>query len=246
MSLQMKNNIAKIRHSKGISQNEFADLIGIHVTNLNKIERGRSEPNTARLAQIAKALGVEASDLIASEHPASEFSENTEIKANSESMFLPFAGTTQAGAFFQVDLDNNNHAGHVAISPDPRYRRAKQFVWHVKGDSMNRAGILDGMWVVGVDYVDFCDQYRPVEDSDIVVVERLRYGGQSREVTIKRYWRDKNGVALQPDSNNPNHKAIFVPEDAESIDEEIRIIAYVVGAYTLFGKPFADLDDGGS
>lgn len=157
---------------------------------------------------------------------------------------LPYAGTVQAGVFLDVDLHTNDHPKRVAIAPDPRYRRAKQFAWLVRGDSMDRAGLLDGMWAVGVDYVDFADLYRDLESGDVVVVERLRFDGQERELTIKRFWREKDGIALVPDSSNPAHKAIVIPKDGEIVGEQIRILAYVTGAYTLFGKPVRDLDEG--
>lgn len=159
--------------------------------------------------------------------------------------WVSFAGIAQAGVFVDVDLHTNDHPRVVAIAPDPRYRLAKQYAWLVKGDSMDRAGLRDGMWALGVDFVDFADRYRDVENGDVVVVERLRFDGQERELTIKRYRREKAGFALVPDSTNPAHKAIFVPADDGVVGEQIRILAVVAGAYTLFGKPFRDLDEGG-
>lgn len=159
---------------------------------------------------------------------------------------IPYAGIVQAGVFFDVDLHTNDHPKTVAIAPDPRYRRARQYAWLVKGDSMDRAGLHDGMWAVGVDYADFVESYRDVVDGDIVVVERLRFDGQERELTIKRLHRERDGTALAPDSSNPAHKAIFVPKNGDIIGEEVRILAYVTGAFTLFGKPLRDLDEGGT
>lgn len=60
----MLTNIAKIRKAKGLSQTELADRLGIHVTNMNRLERGRSVPDIARLQQIARALEVSVADLL--------------------------------------------------------------------------------------------------------------------------------------------------------------------------------------
>lgn len=158
--------------------------------------------------------------------------------------FLPYAGKTQAGVFVDVEVHANESDQIVMIRPDPRYLRAKQYVWQVLGDSMDKAGILDGMYATGVDYHDFIEYYRPIETGDIVVVERLRFSGQERERTIKRYWQERDGITLLPDSTNKNHKPIHMPKDASFEDLEIRIIAYVTGAFNLFGQAIYDLDEG--
>lgn len=235
----MKNNIAAIRKAKGMSQADLASAIGLHVTNLNRIELGKSNPkNMARFEEVARVLGVDVSALFDADFDGSP------APGNEEPNFLPYAGTTQAGVFVDVDLHSNHEQQLVAISPDPRYRRARQMVFQVLGDSMNKAGIHDGMYAVGVDYLDFVEHYRPIESGDIVVVERLRFSGQERERTIKRFWQEPNGVALLPESTNEHHKTIFIPRDSEIEGEEVRIVAYVTGAYSLFGKAVFDLDEG--
>lgn len=231
----MKNNIASIRKAKGISQVELADRLGMHWTNLSKIERDKSDPAMDRFQQIADELGVDLAELFALASDADEIADPG---------FLPYAGKTQAGVFIDVNIYANNGPQYAAISPDPRYRKAKQYVWQVLGDSMNKAGISDGMYAVGVDFVDFVRHYRMIESGDIVVVERLRFDGQERERTIKRYWQEANGAALLPESTNPHHKPIFIPKDGEVEGEEVKIIAYVTGAYNLFGKAIFDLDEG--
>lgn len=234
--IDMKNNIAAIRKAKGMSQADLASAIDLHVTNLNRIELGKSNPkNMARFEQIARVLGVEVSSL---------FDAETGSGQDEEVAFLPYAGITQAGVFVDIELHSNHEPQVVAIAPDPRYRRARQMVFQVLGDSMNKAGIHDGMFAVGVDYVDFVEHYRAIETGDIVVVERLRFDGQERERTIKRYWEEPKGIALLPESTNEHHKPIFIPRDSMVEGEEIRIVAYVTGAYSLFGKPIYDLDEG--
>ena len=59
-----QNNIANVRKSKGLTQRQLAERLGIHITNLNRIERGKSVPDLARLDQIATVLEVPVSDLI--------------------------------------------------------------------------------------------------------------------------------------------------------------------------------------
>jgi SOS-response transcriptional repressor LexA len=234
----MKNNIAKILKARGISQKVFADRLGVHSTNLNMWVKNRSDPKDGEMWQrMADDLEVPLADLFV-------IDEDDDAEEKPTHPGLPFAGTTQAGAFIEVDLFTNHRQQYVALSPDPRYQRAKQYVWQVRGDSMNKANILDGMWAIGVDYVDFSELYRPAASGDIVVVERTRFGGQEKELTIKRYWEEKGGVALIPESTNEAYKTIFIPRDGDVEGEEVRILAYVTGAYTLFGKALFDLDEG--
>jgi len=69
----MGNNIAKIRASKGVSQADLAERLKMHVTNLNRIEKGKASPSMERLQQIADELDVTVADLVADEilEPAS-------------------------------------------------------------------------------------------------------------------------------------------------------------------------------
>ncbi|GAA2887868.1 SOS-response transcriptional repressor LexA [Aminobacter niigataensis] len=236
----MKNNIAAIRAAKGMSQADLAEQLDMHWTNLSKIERDKSNPGMDRYQQIAQVLGVDLNELF-----GEEFEGTSDRGSDAEAApFLPYAGIAQAGVFVDINLHSNHEPQAVAISPDPRYRRARQYVWQVLGDSMNKAGILDGMFAVGVDYLDFVEHYRPIATGDIVVVERMRFDGQERERTIKRYWEEPNGIALMPESTNLHHKPILIPKNGIVEGEEIRIIAYVTGSYNLFGKAIFDLDEG--
>lgn len=49
---------------KGISQEELADLAGLHRTYISQIERGLKSPSLRSLGQIADALGILLSTLI--------------------------------------------------------------------------------------------------------------------------------------------------------------------------------------
>lgn len=238
----MGNQLKNLRIAKGLTQDDAANAMRVSRGQYIKLERGERRLNEDYILRAAKAFGVPPSQVIASDDFSNEVDDDH--LAPAPAGFLPFAGTTQAGVFVDVELHSNHEPQVVTISPDPRYRRARQMVFQVLGDSMNRAGIHDGMFAVGIDYLDFVEHYRPIESGDIVVVERLRFGGQERERTIKRYWEEPNGVALLPELTNEHHKSIFIPRNSEIEGEEIRIVAYVTGAYTLFGKAILDLDEG--
>lgn len=67
----MKNfyeNLRKIRKSKGISQADMADKLGITQDGYGKMERGHIEPSFERLEQIAEALKVSVQELLFGEN----------------------------------------------------------------------------------------------------------------------------------------------------------------------------------
>ena len=48
-SLTLRNNVAKIRQEKGLSQSDLADLVGVSRNTISSIETGQYQP-TAKLA----------------------------------------------------------------------------------------------------------------------------------------------------------------------------------------------------
>ena len=52
------------RVKRGMTQNEFADLIGVHRTFEGQLERGQRGINVRELPRIARSLGMEPAQLI--------------------------------------------------------------------------------------------------------------------------------------------------------------------------------------
>lgn len=52
------NNIKEVRLSKQLSQEELADLCGLHRTYISDIERGTRNVSIDNIERIAKGLGV--------------------------------------------------------------------------------------------------------------------------------------------------------------------------------------------
>lgn len=61
---RMGDNIQKLRKSVGMSQEKFAEHIGISRTHIGHIEQGRKEASLQLLQRIAKALKVKVNELI--------------------------------------------------------------------------------------------------------------------------------------------------------------------------------------
>jgi SOS-response transcriptional repressor LexA len=234
---------------------EAATRVKLERTFIRDIVEGRKKSvGINKIAKLAEALSLDASALAKGQlvpSPTEPPATGSLITTEQHDGLVPFAGEAQAGAYFRVDLYTDDRKRFVRIPRDRRYIIAKQHAWLVKGDSMDAAGLYPGMFVLGIDYEDFTKIYqRYLEDGDIVVVECLRFDGREREVTIKRYYRETEhgdkGVLLAPESNNPKHTAIFLPDDAVLVGETVNILAYVTLGFTVLGEPFADLDHGGA
>lgn len=119
-----------------------------------------------------------------------------------KSTCLPLAGTIAAGQPIAAIEDREVlDLEEVFVSPHER------FVLKVRGDSMIEDNICDGDYVV----VEKRDSARSGE----MVVALLEDG----EATLKRFYREKRGIRLQP--ANPAYKPLFV--------KDLRIQGVVVG-----------------
>lgn len=59
-------NIRKLRKQKGLSQEQIADLSGLHRTYIGAVERGERNITLINADRIATALGVTLADCVAS------------------------------------------------------------------------------------------------------------------------------------------------------------------------------------
>lgn len=53
---EFKERLKQARTKKGVSQNELAKRIGVHVTNISRYERGENKPTSEVLSRLANAL----------------------------------------------------------------------------------------------------------------------------------------------------------------------------------------------
>ena len=58
-------NLRRLRHAKGISQEELAYAAGVNRTYLSKLEKGASYPGLEIIAKLARVLETEAAQVYA-------------------------------------------------------------------------------------------------------------------------------------------------------------------------------------
>jgi transcriptional regulator with XRE-family HTH domain len=58
------NNLRKLRHARGMSQEELALLTGIHRTYISSVERGMRNISIDNMERIASALGASLAEML--------------------------------------------------------------------------------------------------------------------------------------------------------------------------------------
>lgn len=58
-------NVRRLREAAGLSQDAFADIVGVHRTYMSGIERGKRAPSIIVVERLATALGVDPGALFA-------------------------------------------------------------------------------------------------------------------------------------------------------------------------------------
>lgn len=149
-----------------------------------------------------------------------------------ELTLLPIRDRVQAGAWLMAD-DSRQDAPTHPVARDPRYPQAEQWLSEVVGDSVNALNIVEGDLVHCVDAVAL--GYYP-RTGDIVEVERRRFGGQERELTIKQVEVTPEGVLLWPRSHNVRWRTPLKILDGvdEGEDVEVGIRALVIASIRRF------------
>ena len=61
---RLAKNLRRLRREQELSQEAFADIVGIHRTYISDLERAARNPSIKLVDSVAVALGVTASDLL--------------------------------------------------------------------------------------------------------------------------------------------------------------------------------------
>lgn len=212
----------------GKNQTGLARHLGLDPSAISKVLGGKRKLSTSELTQAAEYLEQQL--------PGSA----PEVSANKSGITLArVAGKVEAGSFREVDDFDQSEPDDLPVPADPIFPNARLLLFDVEGDSMNSlepVPILPGSRVTAVAYEDIADRY-PIRDGMIVVVERTRDGGLTREWSIKqvKYFPDR--IEFHPRSKNRKHRPIVVTNNLAADDgAQVEVIALVRGLYTPLGS----------
>lgn len=167
-----------------------------HLANLERAGYLRRDPTKPRALELTRR-----------ERPAAGAS--VSLPDVGEVRVLPLVGEIAAG---RPLLAEENVQDHLAV-PEPLSRGGDEFLLRVKGESMVEAGILHGDYVV-------VHQQQTARDGDIVVA----LAGEDEatdEATVKRFFREKGRIRLQPE--NASMEPLY--------PEHVSILGKVVGVF---------------
>lgn len=236
-----------LRKRAELSQEAAGEAYGISGEGWRKYEAGMAKavfsPETQ--TKLATALGFSREDLLderarlAGEdvptRPRATPAERVSwtVHRAPEVGLLSIRDTVQAGAWLMADDTRQDAPAKYPATRDPRYPHAQQWLSEVRGDSMNLLNIVEGDLVHCVDAIAL--GYYPAT-GDVVEVERTRFDGQERELTLKQIELTPAGVLLWPRSTNPRFKSPLELHEGVGDDEtyEVRIRALVTASIRRF------------
>ena len=128
--------------------------------------------------------------------------EKTEQQIN-ETVLIPLLGSPVAcgsptGLIDETAIDQIKCSRKLLRNP------GKTYAFRASGDSMNHAGIDDNDFVL-------IEATTDIQDNDIVLANIEGCG------TLKRYRKGWDTITLSPESDNPEHKPIYLHSDEEFI-----------------------------
>lgn len=198
--------LKELRESRGMTQQQVADALGIHLTNYNKLENEITEMKVSRLDDLAKILHCDPVDLI---------SNAGRIRV------VHVCQHVEAGYWAESNQWPESDWYEVAVPDDPEWRGLTLYGAETRGPSMNRR-YPEGTALVYTDVIETGESPQPGKR---YIVEIERPDGL-REATVKTLWRDETGAYwLLPDSSDPRYQTPIQLGGAEG--EVIRIVGRV-------------------
>jgi SOS-response transcriptional repressor LexA len=134
---------------------------------------------------------------------------------------IPVIGIVRAGTWQDVDAGDSGMFQVVPAAPGEPAEW--QYAFTVEGNSLNRIAKSGSILVC----LDFIKSRVEIQDSDLVIVERSRFGGQMVERTGKRVRKTTSGFELWPDSDDPAHQEPILLDGHDGADE-VRVVAKVL------------------
>lgn len=236
VSAVLQSNVEERMKALNLKAAPLAKKAGLGESFVRDILRGKTAvPKADNLAKLAEALETTPEELLGTAPKRAP--KGVPIPPGGR---LPYGGTVAAGDWLSVDDFNQDVADvrvPLSVPRHPGYPQLEQVAWKCRGDSMDLAGILDGMWLVGAKYLDYVDKIGELDNGNFVVVERTRYQGAERELTVKEVQFARRGMRLIPRSSNPRHREFFI-DLAPEADPDVEVVS-ILGVVLWVGRDLA-------
>lgn len=212
----MRIRLREFRDRLGITLEEMAARSGHSTSQLSRWEAGKSNIPSERLPALAEHYQCRIPDIF----------------EDDDSPFVPLGptlyvrGPVKAGLWQEVWEEPQSEWMSFTGRADVTAHLTDRFGVRVEGESMNDA-YPTGTILECVSFLGGAE----IANGKRVIVERLRTDGE-REVTVKEFHRDEDGVEwLVPRSSNPAFQTPVRADQQEADIVQVRVIGVVVGSY---------------
>lgn len=218
--------IRRLRNQLGLSQQEFAARLG-GVTRgaVGNWELGKGIKRD-NLVRIAEEFESSVDWLATGTGSPSAIAQQLTVPFNKSAKLdqIRVTGFVKAGVWQDVGEwgGGEDVAEYVPSSSD--YPADWQFALIVDGNSINRVANHGDRLVC----LDLIKSRIDLEDGDLVIIERSRFGGQMVERTAKRLRKTKSGHELWPDSTDPAHQETISFQTENADDDSVVVTAKVL------------------
>ena len=227
MPMSLRERVLSRLEALGIGPVAAATRAGLKHTYIRDIvkEGGKQTVNVRFLPALAEALQTTPAFLNGeTDDPAlpTGSPEPTEVRASGRELItIPRVGRVEAGEYREAPEYRDLEREFLLDEIDDEFPRARMMAYDVLGDSMDRADppIPPGSTII---CVDFEDTRLPHVDGQIVVVERTRNGGLTREWSVKEVVTFDDRTEFHPRSSSDRHQPI-VMMDSPDADDGVRV-----------------------
>lgn len=212
MSKETGAIIKRLRESRGLTQQQLADVVGAKTyTTITKWESGENFPKGKDIIILADFFKV-SSDLI--------LGLDGSIKnISTESKYDYYPVSVAAGLPSQVEGISNEEVEKIAI-PDSimgKWAGNKDvFMMRVNGESMNN--VIPHTSLIAVRSIEVSN----LQDGDIVVFS------DSHEYSVKRFYKQENRLIFRPDSSDKYFTDYETSIDNPDLKIHGKVVLYIV------------------
>lgn len=200
------DNIKKLRTSRGMTQQQLADLVGVKsYTTITKWESGDNSPRGGELVSLSNLFNVSVDALLGIGKIA---------PPSNEYNFFPVG----VAAGLPENIESVN-AEKISIPDSIMGKWAGQndiAIMRVNGESMNKT--IPNNSLIAVKPIDLCN----LKNGDIVVYS------DSHEYSVKRMFKQNDHIVFRPHSTDIRFTDYIVSTDNENLVIYGKVVMYIV------------------
>lgn len=230
--------LKRLRKRADMTQEAAAAKVGqagVETNTWRRYEWGHRDLSLAKWVELAEIVGANEELLLAEKRAVLEGHGPVSPPLLKIGVMYPPLGSegliirdrVRAGAWLHADDVDQDEPRRYPAALDPRFPKAEQWLSEVNGDSVNELGIIEGDLVHCVSVADI--GYYP-KTGDLVEVERWRFEGRERELTLKQVEVTPTATLLRGRSTNPRWNEPLSLNENLSDDEdfEVRVRGLVI------------------